>query len=120
LPKDYPQECIKNAPSCCAYYDILMKVTGGVRAINLSVYANSGWNCHLVNIGNSFAERTAVLIDEEDIENQSASASNAIAWACTRASPAATIRPPDLAGPPSHEVMVPPAPVMIGISGITS
>jgi hypothetical protein len=105
----------------CAFYDILMKVTGGVRAIDLSVYANSGWNCHLANIYNSFAARAAVLIEEEeDIEDQSASASNAIAWPCTRASPAATIRPPDLAGPPSHEVMVPPAPVMIGISGITS
>ena len=39
------------------------------------------------------------------------------AAACTRLSPAATMRPPPCAGPFSQVVTMPPAPAMIGISG---
>src|ERR1700742_3137316 len=42
------------------------------------------------------------------------------AAACTRLSPATTMRPPACAGPFSQVVTMPPAPVMIGISGTMS
>ena len=42
------------------------------------------------------------------------------AAACTRLSPAATMRPPASGGPFSQVVITPPAPVMIGTSGMTS
>ena len=46
--------------------------------------------------------------------------SSLIAAACTRGSPAATMRPPLCAGLPSQVVTTPPAPVMIGISAAIS
>jgi len=42
------------------------------------------------------------------------------AAACTRLSPAATMRPPACGEPPSQVVTIPPAPAMIGTSGSTS
>ncbi len=45
---------------------------------------------------------------------------SAMAWAWMRLSPAATIRPPFLAGSPSQVVMTPPAPLTIGMRAATS
>ena len=62
------------------------------------------------------AGHAAVLIRDVLIARFSSSS----AAACTRLSPAAMMRPPASGGPFSQVVITPPAPVMIGISAITS